>query len=227
MRRGPACLLTVIDPPGRFPYSHARLEPDRRLELDLSVHPLDLSRWNDLERVFLSTGCSQARGCWCMYYRESGKVAVPPGTGPSEFRRQRLRELAASGTPPGLLGYIGNEPVGWVSLGPRSAFLKLARSPVLKPVDDIPVWSLVCFVVAGQWRRRGVAEALLGSAVRYAREQGADILEAYPVDKPEPGRDDSLWFGSKSMYDRAGFVEVARRRPERPIVRLLLAGGSQ
>jgi ribosomal protein S18 acetylase RimI-like enzyme len=102
--------------------------------------------------------------------------------------------------------------------------LKLARSPVLKPVDDRPVWSLVCFVVAGSCRRRGVAEALLGGAVAYAAEQGAEILEAYPVDKPGPGRDDSLWFGSKSMYDRAGFIEVARRRPERPIVRLELAG---
>lgn len=161
-----------------------------------------------------------------MYYRESGKVAVPPGVKPSEYRRRRLMDLAASGTPPGLVGYIGDEPVGWVSLGPRPVFLKLARSPLLKPVDDTPVWSLVCFVVAGPYRRRGVAEALLHGAVAYALEQGAEILEAYPVDKPESGRDDSMWFGSKSMYDRAGFVEVARRRPERPIVRLRLGAGT-
>jgi len=159
-----------------------------------------------------------------MYYRESGKVAIPPGVKPSEFRRQRLRGFAASETPPGLIGYLGDVPVGWVSLGPRSAFLKLARSPVLKPVDDRPVWSLVCFVVAGPYRRRGVAETLLEGAVAYAGEQGAGILEAYPVDKYSPGRDDAFWFGSKSMYDRAGFVEVARRRPERPIVRLELTG---
>lgn len=159
-----------------------------------------------------------------MYYRESGAVRVPDGVRPSDFRKQQLKDLAASGTPPGLVGYLGDVPAGWVSLGPRSAFLKLARSPVLKPVDEMPVWSLVCFVVAGSFRRRGVAEALLGGAVDYAAEQGAEILEAYPVDKPEPGRDDSMWFGSKSMYDRAGFVEVARRRPERPIVRLHLKG---
>lgn len=201
-----------------------QLEHAWRPGLDLSVHPLDLSRWKDLETVFMSTGCSQARGCWCMYYRESGKVQVPPGVRPSDHRKHQLMDLAASDTPPGLIGYLGDVPVGWVSLGPRSAFLKLARSPVLKPVDDRPVWSLVCFVVAGKWRRKGVAEALLGGAVLYAREQGADILEAYPVDRPEPGRDDSMWFGSKAMYDRAGFVEVARRRPDRPVVRLVLAG---
>lgn len=161
-----------------------------------------------------------------MYYRESGAVHVPAGIRPSDYRKQQLRNLASSNTPPGLIGYIGDEPAGWVSLGPRAAFLKLARSPVLKPVDDKPVWSLVCFVIAGSCRRRGVAEALLHGAVAYALEQGAEILEAYPVDRSEPGRDDSLWFGAKSMYDRAGFVEVARRRPERPIVRLCLGAGT-
>jgi len=192
--------------------------------VDFSVHPLDLSRWNDLEEVFLSKGCSQARSCWCMYYRESGTVRVPSGVRPSDYRKRQLMDLAASGTPPGLIGYLGDVPAGWVSLGPRPAFLKLARSPVLKPVDDKPVWSLVCFVVAGRFRHRGVAEALLLGAVQYAREQGASILEAYPVDRPEHGRDEFMWFGSKSMYDRAGFVEVTRRRPERPIVRLHLTG---
>jgi hypothetical protein len=29
-----------------------------------------------------------------------------------------------------------------------------------------------------------------------------------------------MWFGAKSMYDKAGFKEVARRRPHRPIVRI-------
>ena len=34
-----------------------------------------------------------------------------------------------------------------------------------------------------------------------------------------------MWFGAKSMFDKAGFKEVARRKPQRPfIVRLLEAG---
>jgi hypothetical protein len=31
-----------------------------------------------------------------------------------------------------------------------------------------------------------------------------------------------MFFGAKSMYDRAGFREVARRRPTRPVVRKAL-----
>jgi GNAT superfamily N-acetyltransferase len=92
----------------------------------------------------------------------------------------------------------------------------------MKPVDEQPVWSVVCFVVPLEHRGQGVAKALLAGAVEYAKKRGVTLLEAYPVDKPGRSADDSLWFGAKSMYDTAGFEEVARRRPARPVVRLKL-----
>ena len=51
---------------------------------------------------------------------------------------------------------------------------------------------------------------------------GARLLEAYPVDKAERSHPDTMFFGAKSMYDRAGFDEVARRKPTRPVVRRTL-----
>jgi len=39
------------------------------------------------------------------------------------------------------------------------------------------------------------------------------------VDKPGRSKDENMWFGAKSMYDKADFKEVARRKPHRPIVR--------
>ncbi|MEO8122381.1 MAG: GNAT family N-acetyltransferase, partial [Rhodoferax sp.] len=122
--------------------------------------------------------------------------------------------------PPGLIGYQGKVPVGWISLGPREDFAKLKRSPVMKAVDDQPVWSLVCFVVPLQYRGQGVARALLDGAMAYAKKHGVKLLEAYPVDKPGRSDDDLMWFGAKSMYDAAGFEEVARRKPQRPVVRI-------
>ena len=89
----------------------------------------------------------------------------------------------------------------------------------MKPVDDKRVWSVVCFVVPAEHRGQGVARALLRAAVAYAKKQGAKLVEAYPVDKPGRSKDDAMWFGAKSMYDKAGFQEVARRKPHRPIVR--------
>ncbi len=190
--------------------------------MKITVRPLTPARWPDLEAIFLARGCSIARGCWCMYYRESGRQDVPPGTRPADLRRTRLQALAATDPPPGLIGYRGRQPVGWVALGPRSDYLKLARSPVMKPVDDAPVWSVICFVVPTEHRHQGVAAALLDAAIAYARQRGVELLEAYPIDKTTRGADDWLWHGAKSMYDKAGFVEVARRRPQRPVVRLRL-----
>jgi len=158
-----------------------------------------------------------------MFYRRSGKGStLPPGLTQSEASRAELLSLAESDPPPGLIGYRGEVPVGWVSLGPREDYARLQRSPVMKPVDEQAVWSVVCFVVPSEHRRQGVANALLAGAVEYARKRGVSLLEAYPIDKPERIADDSLWFGTKSMYDAAGFEEVARRRPARPVVRLRL-----
>jgi hypothetical protein len=61
---------------------------------------------------------------------------------------------------------------------------------------------------------------LLKGALAYAKDNGATLVEAYPVDKPARSNDDFMWFGAKTMYDKAGFKEVARRKPQRPIVRL-------
>ena len=188
--------------------------------MELTTHPLTSDRWPDLETVFLAKGCSMARGCWCMYYRESGKVEAPADMSLSEDRRRRLRALAAEDPPPGLIGYRDGEPVGWVALAPRSDYPRLRRSPVAKAVDDVPVWSIVCFVVPSVHRHQGVATALLHDAIEFARSHGAPALEAYPIDKEAPGADAWLWNGAMSMYRKAGFVEVARRKPERPVVRL-------
>jgi ribosomal protein S18 acetylase RimI-like enzyme len=124
--------------------------------------------------------------------------------------------------PPGLIGYHGKMPVGWVSIGPHEEYAKLKRSPVMKPVDQQSVWSIICFVVPSAYRGQGIAEALLEGAVEYAKKRRATWVEAYPVDKQGRSSDDAMWFGQKSMYDRAGFKEVVRRKPHRPIVRLRL-----
>jgi GNAT superfamily N-acetyltransferase len=183
--------------------------------MKLDVRALTPGRWADLEALFGARGCGIPRRCWCMYYRRSGgdPMARP------QANRAALKKLAEQGQPPGLIGYRGREPVGWVSLGPRRDFAKLERSRVMKPVDATPVWSIVCFVVPPEQRGRGVARALLAGAIAYARRRGARLLEAYPVDRPGRSRDDAMWFGAKPMYDRAGFVEVARRKRDRPVMR--------
>ena len=191
----------------------------------LAVHPLTPERWPDLEAIFEARGCSVARGCWCMYYRVSGKETgfTRPGDEQRTRSKAALKALAGDDPPPGLIGYREGTPVGWISLGPRADYAKLARSPTMKAVDDQPVWSIVCFVVPSEYRQQGVARELLAGAIRWARRRGVRLLEAYPVDRSHPSASDAPWFGTLAMFDEAGFEEVARRKPARPIVRLQLA----
>jgi len=186
----------------------------------LAIRPLTPARWPDLEAIFKARGCSVARGCWCMYYRRSGGHAPPAGTTRAQANRSDFKALVDAGEFTGLIAYRGRTPVGWLSLGPREVYAKLERSPIRKPVDDQPVWSIICFVVPAEFRGTGVARALLDGAIAFARRRKVKLLEAYPVDRRGRSSDDSMWFGAKSMYDAAGFEEVARRKPERPVVRL-------
>ena len=189
----------------------------------LSFAPLTPERWNDFEAIFNAQGCSVARGCWCMAYRVSGSMPAPPsGVTFSERNRRALKSRVDAGEFIGLIGYRAGQPVGWISFGPRDGFRRLEKSPVMKAVDDTPVWSIICFVVPGPLRGRGIAGALLDGAIVHAKRSRVKMLEAYPVDRTGPARDDSLWFGTKSMFDAAGFVEVARRKAARPVMRLAL-----
>jgi GNAT superfamily N-acetyltransferase len=127
--------------------------------------------------------------------------------------RDRLHDQAMSSQPPGLVAFEGDRAVGWVSLGPRTDFERIVRSRVIPKIDDRAVWSVVCFAVSSSARGQGVARLLLDAAIDYARERGADALEAYPVrvGDGEAIHPESAYTGTLPMFERAGFLVVADR----------------
>lgn len=169
--------------------------------------PLTGATWSDLEELFGLPGGSLVRGCWCMFYRKTGKNSGLAGA----ENKQALCDLVDRGVVPGLVGYLDGSPAGWISLGPREDYLKMRRSPIMKPVDDTEVWSVICSYVARAYRGRGLQHRLLAAAMDYARGNGVRVLEAYPIDKPARSQADFMFFGSRSLYERAGFEEVVRR----------------
>jgi GNAT superfamily N-acetyltransferase len=119
-----------------------------------------------------------------------------------------MRRLCERKHPPGVVTYLNGERVGWCNIGPRAEITRLAHSRLIRPVDDLPVWSIVRVVVRAGRRRQGVTVPLLEGAVAYAASRGAPAVEAYPVDPP--GRMDTTmaFVGTKSMFDRSGFRVV-------------------
>jgi len=188
---------------------------------DVAIHPLTSDRWDDLAALFDEGG--DPKWCWCQFYRVRG---LDWSNSSADGNRERLATLTRDGPPPGLVGYQDGRAVGWVSLAPRPAYDRLTHAKLLAPVDDKPVWSIVCFVVSRSARGQGVARALLDGAIAWAKREGATILEAYPSDvqgRKVPAA--NLYHGSLSMFEDAGFEVVARRQfnrttPVRPIVRL-------
>jgi len=186
--------------------------------LELSFQPLTPDRWPDLEALFGERGA--VGGCWCMWWRvKRSQYDQHKGAG----NKQAFKALVDAGEPPGLLAYSGAEPVAWCSLGPREQFSGLARSRILKPVDDRPVWSIVCLFIAKAYRHQGVSVGLLGAATDYAKACGAGIVEGYPV---EPKKDSMpavfASTGIAAAFRQAGFVEVLRRSETRPIMRFII-----
>jgi GNAT superfamily N-acetyltransferase len=113
--------------------------------------------------------------------------------------------------------------VGWVGLGPREDFPRLARSRTIPQVPGDGVWVVNCFVVARTARRTGVASALLDAAVAYARAHGAAIREGYPVETGGARMASAAAYtGTVGMFERAGFKVVcpttSRAGPGRPRV---------
>lgn len=200
----------------------------------LRFEPLTTAGFDDLAGLFGQGG--DPKWCWCAYFRLRGMNWSNSTPETNRAVLEVATEAAnTQGYSSGLVAYVGEEAVGWVSLGPRSDFERLDHSRVLAPVDDTPVWSIVCFVVTRRLRGQGMAEALLDAAIGYARAHNAVALEAYPIDTSGGRlRSAQVYQGTLSMFERAGFEVVTHRRanrssPERPIVRLTLndaPGGS-
>ncbi len=181
--------------------------------MELVIEPLTPSNWPAFTELLAQGG--PAGRCWCVAPMGIDYRRRAPAT-----NRATLRKVVKNGPPPGILALRDDLAVGWCRVTPREAVPGLDRPFRTRRVDEVAVWSISCFYVRKGHRRSGITTALIAAAVDYARAAGAPALEAYPLDGTvSPSATASGYF---STFTRLGFTEVARRSPERPIVRLQL-----
>lgn len=181
----------VVSGKPRFPTDH---------EPRIDVRPA-VGRFDDFAAV-VGTRRPDARGCWCMSYRDS---RVPPVERPGHMRAE-----CASEPGPGVLVYVDDVVAGWCSIAPRRNYRRLLNSRTIPILDNRDAWVAVCFVVRTGYRGHGLMHRLLAGAVDHARSHGAELIEGYPVDT-EGGRVDVIsgYVGTVDLFERAGFERAA------------------
>lgn len=194
----------------------------------IRIVPANEASWEDLRAIFSS---GDARRCLCQFFKLTNDEWRALGV---EGRADRLREETRCGdsrapSTSGLVAYWDGEPAGWCAVEPRAAYPRLMTMRVpwagrAEDKDDGGVWAVTCFVVRRGYRRRGIATALAGAAVDFARERGARAVEGYPkiTGPADAGRVDaaSLYVGSRNLFAAAGFREVSRPTPRRAVMRV-------
>lgn len=190
------------------------------IRMTITIEPATAARWDDAASAL--TGGGDGKTCWCQWWylpnAEWSATSV-------DARRDRLHDELAEGPPRALVAYVDGEAAGWCRVAPRVEQARLLRTRLLAasdvPKDATDAWAITCLVVRGEHRGKGVAQAMVGAAIGFAAEQGAAVVEGYPIDTSDgKKRGNELYHGTLSMFLEEGFVEVARSKPDRPIVRL-------
>lgn len=153
--------------------------------------PVDRKTWPDLEKLFEDRG--GPKYCWCMAWRELDNAR----RNDNKAKKEALKSQVDEKIPIGLVGYHHGEPVAWCSVGPRSSFRDLGGDTDLEDV-----WSITCFFVRRDHRKQRLTEQMITEAIRYAKNQGAKHVEAYPVDPDSPSY---RFMGFKPLFEKMGF----------------------
>jgi GNAT superfamily N-acetyltransferase len=196
-------------------------------DIELTFLPVTKDNWADFERLFESRGAP--KNCWCMAWRgtaeerrQFGEAAGAKDGGrarTSTLRKEAMHRRIEAGTPVGLLGLAGGEPVAWCSVAPRPTYRKLG-GPDDFAAEPGAVWSIVCFFIRKEWRGKGLTRRLIAAAADYAKAQGGKFVEAYPVDADSPTY---RFMGLKPSFTDAGFEELGRAGSRRTVMRRGLA----
>lgn len=140
------------------------------------------------------------------------------------------REIECSDLPVGLLALVDGVVAGWSRVVPRASLPGIVENRALaRLLDDAgdASWWVSCFVVRPEHRGRGIGVALLRGATEWAFQHGASLVDGHPVDvdtlrgSPAPS---AIFTGTVSMFERAGFSEIGRTYPSRPVMRRLRSG---
>ncbi|MER9225905.1 GNAT family N-acetyltransferase [Mesorhizobium sp. M0664] len=191
--------------------------------MNTTIAPLVPELWADFEDLFGRQGACY--GCWCTQLRLSPAARRASNR---ERNKDHIKARIGAGPPPGVLAFEGGQAVGWMQIGPRADVPEWNNqgrgSAPIDPADasDPGVWAISCFFIRTKARGKGLSHRLVQGGIEFARENGARLIEACPIDLSKDSRSIGLFVGSSRVFEKAGFQRLVERKPGRPLVRLVL-----
>lgn len=150
--------------------------------------------------------------CYCVHYHMNDKLEAEQkeytASGGKCFGRELAIKLIKAGALQGYLAYSDGSVVGWCNTNDRGSFDRLRkenRPELWEKVDCTEKAKLiVCYSIAPNMRRKGIATELLGRVCKDASEEGYTYVEAYPGKaKSNIQRN---YHGPYSLYEKCGFT---------------------
>ena len=172
---------------------------------DIKIKGVNKENWHEFETLFESKGAPGY--CWCMAWRMT-KEELKHNT--SECRKEFIKDRVWSNTPIGILAYVDARAIAWCSVAPRETHQRLGGDESLEDV-----WSITCFYIKKEFRKKGLTELLIERAKEFAKKNGAKYVEAYPVDPESPSY---RFMGFVKSFEKAGFKFVKRSGARRNVM---------
>lgn len=171
--------------------------------MNVSIYPISEDRIGDFLQFFDNVAFTDNKewsGCYCQFYHFEDKQWEQQT---AEKNRLSAIQLIQEDKMKGYLAYLNGEPIGWCNINDKSNYLRLVSNKELWDGTEGKICSIVCFVIAPEFRKKGVASQILDVICTDYLNLGYQYFEAYP----RKGELTSAqhYHGPLSMYMKAGF----------------------
>jgi GNAT superfamily N-acetyltransferase len=149
-------------------------------------------------------------GCYCVWYHWNERLDIErkkyEASGETCFKRRLAIRYIKQGILQGYLAYVDGSVAGWCNANDRGSYTGLSKEKCPHIWENAntaeKVKSIVCYTIAPNMRRKGIASELLKRVCVDAKLDGYDFVEAYP------GTGEvniHSYHGPYSIYEKNGF----------------------
>lgn len=172
--------------------------------MEVTINPITEERIGDFLHLFDNVAFTDNKewsGCYCQFYHFDDEQWERQT---AEKNRLSAIKLIQVGRMKGYLAYLDGKPIGWCNVNDKFKFLRLVSNEELWDSTVGKICSIVCFVIAPEYRRKGVASQILEAICNDYSNRGYEYVEAYP--RKGELTNSQHYHGPMSMYVKAGFL---------------------